>query len=87
MSKSISGELSKKIILAIAILILGGILGIIVYSGRVVTRSATKTVNNSINSYIRDVEGIINDVRVVKDFVTWEISSLSDDGGRIFDIK
>lgn len=87
MSKSISGELSKKIILAIAILILGGILGIIVYSGRVVTRSATKTVNNSINSYIRDVEGIINDVRVVKDFVTWEISSLSDDGGRISDIK
>ncbi|MCQ2184519.1 MAG: SpoIIE family protein phosphatase [Bacteroidales bacterium] len=87
MSKSISGELSKKIILAIAILVLGGIVGISVYSGKVVSRSATKTVNNSISSYIRDVEGIIGDVRIVKDFISWQMASLSDDEGRISEIK
>lgn len=83
MSKSISGELSRKIILASAILILGGILGIIVYSGKVVTRSATKTVNNAINSYIGDVEGIINEVRTVKDFVAWEMEGAPVDTGKI----
>ena len=41
-SKSISGELTKKIILAIAILVLGGIFGIIMFSGRVVLESAQK---------------------------------------------
>ena len=87
MSKSISGELSKKIILASAILILGGIVGIIVYSGKVVTRSATKTVNDSINSYIGDVEGILDEVRTVKDFVAWELEGKSSDTRRISHIE
>ncbi|MCQ2177233.1 MAG: SpoIIE family protein phosphatase [Bacteroidales bacterium] len=87
MSKSISGELSRKIILAIAILILGGILGIIVYSGKVVTRTATRTVNNSIDSYIRDVESIIEEVHTVKDFVSWELEGRTDDNARIAEIE
>lgn len=73
MSKSISGKLSRKITIASAILILGGIFGIILFSGRVATRSATKTAYSSLDSYIKDVEGIVDDVRTVKDFVIWEM--------------
>lgn len=87
MSKSVSGELSRKIILASAFLILGGIFGIIVYSGKVVTRSATKTVNNAINSYIEDVEGIIEEVRTVKDFVVWELDGKPSDAQSISNIE
>lgn len=87
MSKSISSELSKKIIIAIAILVLGGIAGIIVYSGRVVTESATKNINSSITTYIKDVETMLNEVRTVKDFVVWELDGQLDNKAKADDVE
>ena len=87
MSKSISGELSKKIIIAIAILVLGGIAGIILYSGKVVTKSATKNINSSITTYIKDVETMLNEVRTVKDFVVWELDGQLDNKTKAADVE
>lgn len=87
MSKSISGELSKKILLASSILILGGILGIIVFAGKTVSKTATKTINSSINAYVKDVEGIIDEVRTVKDFVSWEMDGRYDDEARAAEVE
>ena len=86
MSKSISSELSKKIVLAIAILLLGGIFGIILFSGRVATESATKTAYSSLNAYIKDVESIVSDVRAVKDFVSWALEGQMDNGERVDEV-
>ena len=87
MSNSISGELSKKIIIASAILILGGIVGIIIFSGRVVTQSVTKNAYNSLDSYVKDIESIISDVRTVKDFVVWEMEDQLDNEKKAADIE
>lgn len=87
MSKSISGELSKKIIIAIAILLLAGISGIILYSGRVVTKSATRNINSSITTYIKDVETMLNDIRTVKDFVVWEMAGQLDNEAKAVDVE
>ncbi len=72
-SRSIAGELSHKIIIAIAILVLGGILGIIVFSGRVVTASVKKTAQNSLNACIGDIEGMLGAIETMNSFASWQI--------------
>lgn len=71
--RSISGELSQKIILAISILVLGGILGIILFSGRVVTEAAMTNAQSTLDSYIENVEGIVKEVETMHSFVAWQL--------------
>lgn len=73
-SRSISGELSHKIIVAIAILVLGGIAGIIVFSGRVVTESVRKNAQSSLDGYIGDIEGMLNEIETMNSFVSWQLA-------------
>lgn len=73
-SRSISGELSRKIIIAIAILVLGGIGGIIAFSGRVVTESVKKNAQSSLDIYIGDIEGILTEIETMNSFVSWQLA-------------
>ena len=77
--RSISGELSQKIILAISILVLGGILGIILFSGRVVTEAAMTNAQSTLDSYIENVEGIVKEVETMHSFVVWQLDEGVDD--------
>ena len=76
MSRSISGELSHKIIIAIAVLVLGGIAGIIAFSGRVVSESVQKTAKSSLDTYIKDVESMLKEVEPMENFITWQIQDM-----------
>ncbi len=78
-NRSISGELSHKIIIAIAILVLGGILGIIEFSGRVVMASVRKNAQSSLNTYIRDIEGMLGEIETMNSFVSWQVADHIDD--------
>ena len=72
-SRSISGELSHKIIITVAILVLGGIFGIIEFSGRVVTESVKKTAEGSLDTYVKDIEGMLGEVETMESFVNWQV--------------
>ena len=72
-SRSISGELTQKIILAIAILVLGGIFGIILFAGRVSLEAANKNAESTLESYIENVEGIVKEVETMHSFVVWQL--------------
>lgn len=78
-SRSISGELSHKIIIAIAVLVLGGIFGIILFSGRVVTESVQKNAESSLNAYIADIEGMLKEIETMNSFVSWQLAEHIDD--------
>ena len=72
-SRSLSGELSHKIIISVAVLVLGGIFGIIEFSGRVVTESVKKTAESSLDTYIKDIEGMLGEVETMESFVNWQV--------------
>ena len=77
--RSISGELSHKIIIAIAVLVLGGIFGIIAFSGRVVTESVQKNAQSSLDTYIGDIEGMLNEIETMNSFVSWQLAEHLND--------
>lgn len=77
-SRSISGELSKKIMLTIAILVLGGILGIILFSGRVVKESASKNAESSLNTYVKAIDALLAEVETMESFVSWQLGEHID---------
>lgn len=74
-SKSISGELTKKIILAIAILVLGGIFGIIMFSGRVVMESAQKNADSTMKTYTKEIRDIFSEVNPMIAFASWQLEA------------
>lgn len=73
-SRSISGVLSHKIIIAISIVVMGGIFGIIEFSGRVVAESVRKNAQSSLDIYIGDIESMITEVETINNFVSWQIN-------------
>lgn len=78
-SRSISGELSHKIILTVAILVLGGIFGIIEFSGRVVAESVKKNAQSSLDTYVKDIEGMLTEVETMESFVDWQLADHVND--------
>lgn len=78
-NRSISGELTNKIILAIAFLVLGGITGIILYSGKVVAASVQKNAQSSLDTYIGDIENMLNEVETMNSFVSWQLADHIND--------
>lgn len=78
-NRSISGELTNKIILAIAFLVLGGITGIILYSGKVVAASVQKNARSSLDTYIGDIENMLNEVETMNSFVSWQLADHIND--------
>ena len=70
-SRSISGELSHKIIIAIAVLVLGGILGIILYSGRTVTEFAKRNAEESMGTFQSNVEDMLKEVEMLSATAGW----------------
>ncbi len=77
-SRSVSGELSHKIIIAVAIIVLGGIFGIIEFSGRVVTESVKKTAQSSFDTYVGDIEEILHELESMSSFVIWQTADHID---------
>lgn len=73
-SRSISGELSHKIIIAIAIIVLGGIAGIILFSGRKVAESVRDNAQSSLDTYIGDIEGMLGEIETMNSFVSWQLA-------------
>lgn len=78
-NRSISGELTNKIILAMAFLVLGGITGIILYSGKVVATSVQKNAQSSLDTYIGDIENMLNETETMNSFVSWQLADHIDD--------
>lgn len=72
--RSISGELTQKIIVAIAILVLGGILGIILFSSRVVLEATNKNAQSTIDTYVENVEGIVQEAQTMESFIKWQMN-------------
>lgn len=70
-SRSISGELSRKIIIAVAILVLGGVFGLIEFSGRIITEFTKKNAEGSINKLTSDIEAVLGQVSNVTSSLDW----------------
>lgn len=72
-SRSISSELSHKIIIAVAIAVLGGIFGIIEFSGRVVRDAAKQNADASLDTYLKDIKDMFSEVNPMVQFATWQL--------------
>lgn len=77
-SRSISGELSHKIIIAIAIIVLGGIGGIIAFTGRKVAESVRDNAQSSLDTYIGDIESMLGEIETMNSFVSWQLADHID---------
>lgn len=73
-NRSISGELSRKIIIVISILVLGGVGGIVTFSGIKVTDSVKKNAKSSLDIYIGDINGMLNEIETMNSFVSWQLA-------------
>lgn len=78
-NRSISGELSRKIIIAITIIVLGGIGGIIIYSGIKVTDSVKRNAKSSLDIYIGDINAMLNEIETMNSFVSWQLADHIND--------
>ena len=79
--RTISSELTHKIILATSILVLGGVLGIIVFSGRTITQYSKRNADSSLNTFKANVEEMLGQVENISASVNWLINDHLPDVG------
>lgn len=79
--RTISSELTHKIILATSILVLGGVLGIIFFSGKTITKYSKRNADSSLNTYKANVEELLGQVESISASVNWLINDHLPDVG------
>lgn len=70
-NRSISSDLSHKIMAAVGLLMLASVLGLIEFSGRIITEFTEKNAKSSLSTLSSDVESVLNEVETLSGSVNW----------------
>lgn len=72
--RTISSELTHKIILATSILVLGGVLGIIFFSGKTITQYSKRNADSSLQTFTANIEDMLGEIESISGNVNWLIN-------------